>query len=119
MKSVLLGVDFLNFDGQLKFLEINTDTYIPHVAFDSFDFDALENFLTSNSYTLFRVIYKNENTASEFIAKCKSIAESNGITFEPTEVAIDSITVPFFEDADNEFTLRISYDITEIGRAHV
>lgn len=114
MKSVLLGVDFLNFDGQLKFLEMNTDTYIPHVAFDSFDFDALENYLTTNTFTKFRVIYKSEHVATEFIDKLQSICDTNNISFEPLTVPIDSITIPFFEDADNEFTLRISYDITAV-----
>lgn len=114
MKSVLLGVDFLNLDGQLKFLEMNTDTYIPHVSYDSFDYDALETYLTTNSYTKFRVIYKSEHVATEFIDKLELICSSNGITFEPVTVAIDSITIPSFDDADDEFTLRISYDITAL-----
>ena len=112
MKSVLLGIDFLNLDGQLKFLEINTDTYIPHVSFDSFDFDALEAFLVQNNYTNFRVIYKTENTASEFIEKLQSICTTHNINFIPVTVPIDAITVPMFDDADTDFTLRISYDIT-------
>ena len=114
MKSVLLGVDFLNLDGQMKFLEINTDVYIPNISYNSFDFDGLEEFLTTNSYSKFRIIYKVENTASEFIDRLESICDSNGITFEKLPVAIDSITIPYFEDAANEFTLRISYDITAL-----
>ena len=114
MKSVLLGIDFLNLDGQMKFLELNTDVYIPNVSYNSFDFNALETYLTTNSFSKFRIIYKEEHTATEFINRLELICNSNTITFEKVPVAIDSITIPFFEDADNEFTLRISYDITAL-----
>lgn len=114
MKAVLLGVDFLNLEGQMKFLEMNTDVYIPNVSFNSFDFDALETYLTTNSYSKFRIIYKIEHTANEFITTLQTMCESNGITFEAVPVAVDSITIPFFEDLENEFTLRISYDITAL-----
>lgn len=114
MKSVLLGVDYLNLDGQMKFLEMNTDVYIPNISYNSFDFDALETFLTTNSFTKFRVIYKVENTASEFIERLRSICQSNDITFDDVPVAVDAITIPYFEDLETEFTLRISYDITAL-----
>jgi hypothetical protein len=114
MKSVLLGVDFLNLEGQMKFLELNTDVYIPNVAYNSFDFNALETYLTTNSFSKFRIIYKEQYTATEFVDRLQSICISNGITFETVPVAIDSITIPVFEDADTDFTLRISYDITAL-----
>lgn len=114
MKSVLLGVDFLNLDGQMKFLEINTDVYIPNIAYNAFDFTALETFLVDGAYTKFRIIYKVENTANEFIERLQTICESNNITFEKVPVAIDAITIPYFEDISTEFTLRISYDITAL-----
>jgi hypothetical protein len=114
MKSVLLGVDYLNLDGQIKFLEMNTDVYIPNISYNSFDFAALEEFLVTNSFTKFRVIYKVENTAHEFIERLESICNSNSIVFENVSVAVDAITIPHFEDLETEFTLRISYDITAL-----
>lgn len=114
MKSVLLGVDYLNLDGQMKFLEMNTDVYIPNISYNSFDFNALESFLVTNAFTKFRIIYKSENTASEFINRLESICDSNSITFEKVPVAVDAITIPYFEDLETEFTLRISYDITAL-----
>ena len=114
MKSVLLGIDFLNLEGQMKFLELNTDVYIPNISYNSFDFSALETYLTTNSFSKFRIIYKSEHTATEFINRLEAICNSNGITFEKVTVAIDSITIPFFEDVATEFTLRISYDITAL-----
>ena len=114
MKSVLLGVDFLNLEGQMKFLEMNTDVYIPNISYNSFDFNALETFLVDGGYTKFRIIYKVENTASEFIVRLNTICDINNITFEAVTVPVDSITIPFFEDLANEFTLRISYDITAL-----
>jgi hypothetical protein len=114
MKAVLLGLDFLDLDGQLKFLELNTDTYIPHTSFNSFDFNALETHLLNGSFTKFRIIYKNEHVATEFITRLEDICNTNNITFEPIVVAFDSITIPVFEDLENEFTLRLSYDITAV-----
>jgi hypothetical protein len=114
MKSVLLGIDFLNLEGQVKFLELNTDVYIPNISYNSFDFTALETYLTTNLFSKFRIIYKDEYTADEFINRLESMCDSNSITFEKVPVAIDSITIPFFEDADTDFTLRISYDITAL-----
>ena len=114
MKAVLLGVDYLNLDGQMKFLEMNTDVYIPNISYNSFDFNALETFLTTNSYSKFRIIYKIEHTANEFINRLENICNANGITFEKVPVAVDSITIPFFDDVATEFTLRISYDITAL-----
>ena len=114
MKSVLLGVDYLNLDGQMKFLEMNTDVYIPNISYNSFDFDALESFLVTNTFTKFRIIYKSENTASEFVNRLESICDSNSIIFEKVPVAVDAITIPYFEDLETEFTLRISYDITAL-----
>ena len=99
---------------QMKFLEMNTDVYIPNISYNSFDFDALETFLTTNSFTKFRVIYKVENTANEFIERLKSICDTNSITFDDVPVAVDAITIPYFEDLETEFTLRISYDITAL-----
>lgn len=114
MKAVLLGLDFLNLEGQMKFLEMNTDTYIPDSSYKSFDFNALEDYLVSSSFTKFRMIYKAEHTCSEFVSKMREIAESNNIIFEPIIVTFDSITVPSFEDVETEFTLRLSYDITAL-----
>lgn len=114
MKAVLLGLDFLDLDGQMKFLEMNTDTYIPHTSFNSFDFNALETHLVSNSYTKFRIIYKAEHVATEFIAKLQDICDNNNIIMETVVTSFDSITIPMINDANDEFTLRLSYDITAL-----
>lgn len=114
MKAVLLGLDFLDLEGELKFLEMNTDTYIPNVSFNSFDFVALETHLVQNSYTKFRLIYKSEHVATEFVNKLQNICSNNNITFEPVIVSFDAITIPEFADQASDFTLRLSYDITAI-----
>lgn len=114
MKAVLLGLDFLDLEGELKFLEMNTDTYIPNASFNSFDFVALESYLVQNSYTKFRLIYKSEHVATEFVNKLENICSNNSITFEPVVVSFDAITIPEFADVPSEFTLRLSYDITAV-----
>jgi len=114
MKAVLLGLDFLDLDGGLKFLEMNTDTYIPDTSYSSFDFNALETHLVSGGYTKFRLIYKSEHTTPIFVTRLETICTNNGITFEPVTVSYDSITIPSFDDGDTDFTLRLSYDITAL-----
>lgn len=114
MKAVLLGLDFLNLDGQMKFLEMNTDTYIPNTSFNSFDFDALEAYIVDNGFTKFRLIYKSEHVATEFVSHLETICNSHNIVFEKVIVSFDSITIPTFDDSETEFTLRLSYDITAL-----
>jgi hypothetical protein len=114
MKAVLLGLDYLDLPNGFKFLEINTDTYIPDTSYSSFDFDALETHLVSAGYTKFRLIYKEEHTTPIFVTKLQNICTNNSITFEPVTVSYDSITIPAFDDAASDFTLRLSYDITAI-----
>jgi hypothetical protein len=114
MKAVLLGLDYLDLPNGLKFLEINTDTYIPDTSYSSFDFDALETHLVSAGYTKFRLIYKSEHTTPIFVEKLETICTNNSITFEPVTVSYDSITIPSFDDSASDFTLRLSYDITAI-----
>ena len=114
MKAVLLGLDYLDLPNGLKFLEMNTDTYIPDTAYASFDFDALESHLVSTGYTKFRLIYKSEHTTPIFVQKLETICTNNSITFEPVTVSYDSITIPSFDDNSTDFTLRLSYDITAI-----
>jgi len=114
MKAVLLGLDFLDLDGGLKFLEMNTDTYIPDTSYSSFDFNALETHLVSGGYTKFRLIYKSEHTTPIFVTRLETICTNNGITFEPVTVSFDSITIPSFDDTNTDFTLRLSYDITAV-----
>jgi len=114
MKAVLLGLDFLDLDGGLKFLEMNTDTYIPDTSYSSFDFDALEAYLVEKAYTKFRIIYKSEHTTPIFVDKLQTICTNNNIYFESVTVSYDSITIPSFNDNENEFTLRLSYDITAL-----
>ena len=114
MKAVLLGLDFLNLDGQLKFLEMNSDTYIPDSSYNSFDFDALEGYLVNNSFTKFRIIYKDVHVCTQFVNRLQQICDAHSIIFEPVIVPFDSVTVPAIEDLETEFTLRLSYDITAI-----
>lgn len=114
MKAVLLGLDYLDLPNGLKFLEMNTDTYIPDTSYSSFDFNALEAHLVSAGYTKFRLIYKSEHTTPIFVEKLETICTNNSITFEPVTVSYDSITIPSFDDSASDFTLRLSYDITAI-----
>jgi len=114
MKAVLLGLDYLDLPDGLKFLEMNTDTYIPDTAYSSFDFDALESYLTTNAYTTFRLIYKSEHTTPIFVDRLENMCINNNITFEKITVSFDSITIPSLEDAYFTFTLRLSYDITAL-----
>jgi hypothetical protein len=115
MKSVLLGLDFLKTENGIKFLEMNTDVGMYSGVINHVDLTELSSYLTSNpTITKLRIIYKVKNTSSIFIENLQSLCNSIGITLEPVIVAENSITIPFFEEDNTIFTMRLSYDVTAI-----
>jgi hypothetical protein len=115
MKSVLLGLDFLKTENGIKFLEMNTDVGMYSGVINEVDLTQLNSYLTSNpTITKLRVIYKLKNTSNIFIQNLQTLCNNNGLTFEPVVVAENSITIPFFEEDDTIFTMRLSYDVTAI-----
>jgi len=120
MKATIIGSDLLEKNGSVKFLEINTNTTIYNTGADLLDYTALFDVLTSNNITEFHFIWTEVDsyTPLEEPFRFKEILEEkcaeNGISFTDYVVPMNSVTVPYIEDAPNKFILRQSYDTTAL-----
>lgn len=116
MKAVLISTDYIKTeDGSYKILEMNTNTAIDVMGENQqcLDFSELQSFIESNGFTKINLIYPNQSKA--FKNKLETIySGSTTITFNSFETQQGSITVPYMEDDETTFTIRISYDTTAI-----
>ena len=115
MKSVLLGLDFLQTSEGIKFLEMNTDAGMYSGIAPYVDFTELVAYFSAHTaITKLRLIYKEKNTSNVFIDNLQAVCDTAGITLEKVAVAVNSITIPFYEEDNSVFTMRLSYDVTAI-----
>jgi hypothetical protein len=120
MKATIIGSDFLQKDGSVKFLEINTNTTIYNEGANLLDYDALFDMLNSNNITDFHYIwtegvaYSPVNQPHVFKQILQTKCEQNNISYTDHIVPMNSVTVPYIEDADNKFILRQSFDTTAL-----
>lgn len=120
MKAIILGTDLLEQNGDVKILEINTNTTIYNEGADLLDYDTLFNFLISSSISEFHFIYTERDSHSpstqtyRFKEKLQEKCTETNISFSEYIVPFNSVTVPFIEDADNKFILRQSFDTTAV-----
>jgi hypothetical protein len=120
MKGVIIGSDLLEHNGDVKFLEINTNTTIYNSGADLLDYDSLFSMLNSNEITEFHYIWTESDAFTPLYEpyKFKKILEQkcseNGISFNEYVVPVGSITVPYIEDSPSKFILRQSYDTTAL-----
>jgi hypothetical protein len=113
MKGTLFSADFVkDSNGNLRLLELNTDTGIVQNELSNFDLTEFANILQTNNITELDIIYKpvihsqivthisnyiNENC--EFISNI-NLHDENINTIYPTTIA----------DANDKFVLRLAYD---------
>lgn len=120
MKGTIIGTDLLEQNGDVKILEINTNTTIYNDGADFLDYDSLFTMLVNNSITEFHFIwtesdsYKPLNQTFRFKQILEQKCGENNITFSEYTVPRGSVTVPFVEDAPNKFILRQSFDTTAL-----
>jgi hypothetical protein len=120
MKATIIGTDLLDYDGDVKILETNTNTTIYNDGADLLDYDELFTMLVANSITEFHYIFtevdshKPVNQPYKFKVILEQKCSENGITFNDYVVPFGSITVPYIEDASNKFILRQSFDTTAL-----
>jgi hypothetical protein len=121
MKATIIGSDFLEFNGSVKILEINTNTTIWDEGAELLDYDGLFNMLNENNITEFHYIYTDldsflpiENGKFVFELKIKEKCLENNIAYFTYNVPQNSVTVPFIEDSTEKFILRQSYDTTAL-----
>lgn len=120
MKATIIGSDYLQQNGSVKFLEINTNTTIYNEGADLLDYTALFDMLNSNNITEFHYIwtegdaYKPLNQPHRFRQILQEKCAENNITYIDHTVPNGSVTVPFIEDTDTKFILRQSFDTTAL-----
>jgi hypothetical protein len=115
MKGTLFSADFVkDSTGNLRLLELNTDTGASAAWAARLDFSGLINVITSNNINEVHVIYKQfqDNIVEAF---SQSITESGApITFYSHIEEVETIYPTIIEDADNKFILRLAYDESAI-----
>lgn len=120
MKATIIGSDYLQKNGSVKFLEINTNTTIYNDGANLLDYTALFDMLSSNSITEFHYIWtendawKPLNQPHRFKQILQEKCAENNITYIDHAVPNGSVTVPFIEDAANKFILRQAFDTTAL-----
>ena len=120
MKATIIGSDYLQKNGSVKFLEINTNTTIYNEGADLLDYTALFDMLNGNSITEFHYIwtegdaFKPLNQPHKFVQILQAKCVENNITYTDHIVPAGSVTVPYIEDGDNKFILRQAFDTTAL-----
>jgi hypothetical protein len=129
MKALIIGTDFLkDSEGNLRIIETNTNVDIHNKIVPDLDWIAFKQILLDNSITKLHFISTVGNfieTESENIFdtttpnvslkdKMQSVMNEISGTFNHYEVAKNSITVPYIEDADDTLIIRTSYDTTAV-----
>lgn len=111
MKGTLYSSDFVkDRNGQLRLLEVNTDTAFASASLDHFDWSDFKNVLSSSGMTSLHVVYKDfqedlVTSLSESIALDSTIT-----TFETTEETLSTIYPSDIDDSDTKFVLRMAYN---------
>jgi hypothetical protein len=120
MKATILGTDLLEYNGDVKIIETNTNTTIFNDGAKLLDYDALFTMLNNNSITEFHYIWTEvdshlpRNESYLFKEKLEEKCLENNISFTDYVVAKNSITVPFIEDGTTKFILRQAFDTTAL-----
>lgn len=120
MKATIIGSDLLQSNGSVKFLEINTNSTIYNDGADLLDYDSLFTMLNENEINEFHFIWTESDSYRPLTEqfRFKKILEQkcqeNNISFTDYMVPVNSVTVPYIEDANNKFILRQSFDTTAL-----
>lgn len=112
MKGTFLSFDFVkNNDGDLKFLEMNTDTTVNDRMLDSLNFSAFLTMVSSSNIQQLDVVYKAEIHTGIVNKLSASAAQSGSITtFNRHIIHEDSIYPDSPDDSGSLFILRMAYD---------
>jgi hypothetical protein len=116
MKAVLIGTDFIKTStGEYKVLEMNSNISLGVIEYntDILDWSGIQNLVSTNQFKTINLIYPPYS--ANFKDKIVDIYKDNTeITINFFETQLNSITVPYVEDADDILTIRLSYDTTAI-----
>lgn len=112
MKGTFVSFDFVkNNDGDLKFLEMNTDTTANQRGLDSMDFSTFLTFVSSSDIQQLDVIYKPEiHTGIVNELSASAVAAGHITTFNRHSIDSDVVYPESPTDSDDKFILRLAYD---------
>jgi intein/homing endonuclease len=109
MKGTLFSADFVkDSNGNLRLLELNTDTGFITQELENFNFTEFNQILTDNSISELDIIYKpfiHEPFVDHFLSSL-----SSGITVNLHKEDSNTIYPTTITDASNKFILRLAYD---------
>lgn len=115
MKGTLFSADFVkDNNGNLRLLELNTDTAIIPEEVINVDWSDLISVLQSNNITTFDIIYK-PIIHQVFVNNLSSSLSSAGIeTINLHSEDVNTIYPTSIEDSSDKFILRLAYDESAI-----
>ena len=111
MKGTLFSADFVkDSNGNLRLLELNTDTGFRSSSISQFDFTEFFSVLSDNNIDSLEIIYKPfQSDLVDFLSQ--SIQSHPNITsFVTYEEEITTIYPTNVEDSETKFILRMAYD---------
>lgn len=113
MKGTLFSADFVkDSNGNLRLLELNTDTGIIDQEIVNFDFSSINQILIDNNISEIDIIYKHSihmNFVNAFSSSV-SLNVLNVTSINLHEEDINSIYPTSIEDSPNKFIFRLAYD---------
>ena len=129
MKAVIIGTDLLkDSNGNLRIVETNTNVDIHNKIVPDLDWDSFKQFLIDNSINELELITTTGNLIpterdGRFSTNLADVSIKNKMeeiitdlsgSFTFHQLAQNSMTVPYIEDASNKLIIRTSYDATAI-----
>lgn len=118
MKGTLFSADFVNdADGNLRLLELNTDTGIVTQAIPDLDWSGLFSVISGSNITELDIIYKpliHNGFLGSLTSSIESSSLSGSLTVSLYEQDLGTIYPTIIDDDDNKFILRLSYDESAI-----
>lgn len=115
MKGTLYSSDFVkNVNGELKLLELNTDTTFPSASLSHLNWDGFIEYLESESIDSVHVIHKQ--SIHDFLVAnlSESLAGSTITNWDTTEELSTTIYPTDVQDSNNTFVLRMAYNESAI-----
>ena len=111
MKGTLYSADFVkNSNGDIKLLELNTDTDFPSASLDHFNWTPFIDLISSESINNIHVVYKGfqQYIVDNLSESLQSISYSGN--FETTKETQDTIYPTDIPDSQTKFILRLAYN---------
>jgi intein/homing endonuclease len=117
MKGTLFSADFIeDLNGELRLLEVNTDTSVTINGLSHFVYDDFINLLSTNNIVDLVVIHK-PSIHVEIVAHLFASLQANATflqSFTEIKEASNTIYPTTVEDSDTKFILRLAYDESAI-----